>query len=435
MNDSSSCCDIPVFILAGGESDNFSKLGSTLIKALLKIGTKTLLQNTIDNLVVSGFKDLRIITNDELSASIQDHVITCSKDWESYNPSIEVHGISFCDHQGTTDAVRAFAKSTDTPFMVVPCDFYGKFDFKAVAREHFRSKRLCTIALVESEKKTVDNQLALGGCEVETWDYKYRVISTLDESKGQIVGISQAISVESGEKHEIFKWHSLKHQHCVILRNLVDVHIYVFSNDIFKMFGVYKNSSIRLDVIPFIVKMQETPVLKVCIDSGDLPGQTDEIYDKQWKRHELDNDFDDTRVFYFIGSGDSFKISRVNSIDAFYLANMRECTSKSASASGSKITKAKNTISGENPNVDSTASIKNCVFGDNVQIGANAKVTNCVVMDGCKLEGEVTLDRSVIGKSVTVGEKSKLKNVVVLSDYVIPKETLIDRDYLPPFIE
>ncbi|UKK00454.2 hypothetical protein MACK_000526 [Theileria orientalis] len=274
MEEESPCSNFTAVILAGGNSNNFSFLTDTVPKPLIKLSGKSILHHLLHNLLSSGFKDLVIVTNKQAYSQVEEHAKCCISLLNQEliaQPSVSVYPV---EDQGTTDVLNGLSAYVTRDFVVVPCDLYGPFDFKAFVNEHSRSSRLCTIALLDpthgsgstgakatpkggssaskgassASAAATSMNVCLGGNEYEDWSYKYKVVTTINEYNSCILGLVQQIALDNGDPYELYKWHFPKNQKCVLRKNLVDLHVYAFSRLVFDVTTNESllNSSIRV---------------------------------------------------------------------------------------------------------------------------------------------------------------------------------------------
>ncbi|KAK1937342.1 putative translation initiation factor eIF-2B subunit gamma, related [Babesia divergens] len=451
--------DVPAVVLAAGGCDGLIPLSVKIPKALLHVGNKSLICGTLENLWSSGICRILIITdkkdNEDIELHVRSHFLE-PRVLDAQLPSKPKLDVTFHplvdrteSNLGTTDVLKHISANLDCDFLVVPCDLHGHFNFRGLIEHHRSSIRLCTLALIEDErvgksvkrgKEAAEDQVAPGGNQVRGWGYKYRVLATLDTAESQIIGISDVMSINSGESYELSKWSLMRHPHCTMRRDLYDAHIYMFSKDIFKVASLesMEQTSIRLDLIPYIIRMQETVTSVNWFKAGD--GKLLEA-DKLWAMDEFESsvDSDSTRVFYYLGIGDAHQCCRVNSLESLMATNMQACLDKTNKQppprTENSSAKVRDVIVASGCQFGSNANIRSCVFGTNVSIGAGCKISRCVIMDDVKIEDNVVLDRCIIGGRCTISAKTTMKHVVVAPDHTVPGNMYLERDFFPPFIE
>ncbi|GBE59942.1 eukaryotic initiation factor-gamma subunit [Babesia ovata] len=450
---------VPAVVLAAGACDNLLPLTNATPKALIKVGHRSLICGTIDNLVAAGIHNIHIIVSVDDQQCIEDHVRSefaaegtygtrnCGRD----KLDISIHAIVDRDEQisTTTDVLRYAAERLETDFLVVPCDLFGALNIRGLVENHLSTKRLCTVALIEDKrnpqetkktKQTPDDQIAPGGDPVKGWGYKYRVMVTMDTDNSQLLGIADVLTLNSGETYTVDKWTARRHPKCVIRNDLYDAHIYVFSKHIRNIAELpcMAHTSIRLDLIPHIVKMQEVP------DAASWPtreptsngAQEERVYVKDIERSDAN---DAMRVFHYMDIGDSMKCGRVNSLEALMNVNMQKAADGAQKQAGQAAlpagVKMRDVIIATGCNIGEGTNARGCVMGENVTIGKNCKLSKCVIMNDVTLQDNVNLDRCIIGQGATVSSKATLKHVVVAPDHTVPNNTRVERDFLPSFID
>eukprot|EP00375_Theileria_parva_P003432 XP_766114.1 hypothetical protein [Theileria parva strain Muguga] len=376
---SSSECSLPydvtAVVLSGGSSNNFISLTQSLPKILLKVGSNTLLYHTVRNLIINQFKEIIILTSENISSLVDENLrVSLNFLRDEFGseklPKVSVMGVPTSDDSsfGSTDSLNYISEHIKNDFVVLPCDLFGNFDFKSFLLDHLKSPRLCTVALLDINSlgsAKAKKEVCLGGNDFEDWSFKYRVVTALDKSTCSLLSIAPHLSVESGESFQLFRYHLVNHANSLITFDLVDIHVYSFSINIFKVLrcDFLLNSSIRRYTIYTIV--QHTVEYLKNDNFESLQHELENCSDKSWKLSDVvfDEFLERTRTFYFIASGESFNCSRVNSIDSLYSANIK-CSLTSKEKIAKKTPKIKNVLLGNSSEVSESAEIKNSVIGE-----------------------------------------------------------------------
>lgn len=448
--------DVQAIILAGGGSDGLMPLSSTTPKALLTIGHQSLICGSMTNLWRSGIRRFLVVTNKNENEAIETHVrttflepiLTVKNIYDT--PRLDLNFYPLMDrnedNMGTTDVLRCLSDKIEDDFLVVPCDLYGSFDFKGLIEQHRSSVRLCTVTLIEEEsnrrlnkrgKEAVEEQIAPGGNKVRGWGYKYRVMATLDTKQSQLVGISDMVTVCSGASYELSKWMLMRHRNCTIRIDLFDAHIYMFSKHVFEAINLphMYQTSIRLDLVPYIIRLQETPASSDWYSSVSRDGEG-----KMWTVADLrdTSQSERSRVFYYLGMSDSSKCSRINSLESVMNANMEACFDKTVPRSLPRLDglnqKMRDVVLSIGFQFGDSVNIRMCVIGAKVSVGCGCKLSKCIIMDNVKIEDNVVLEQCIIGERSVISAKTKLKYVVVSPDQILPTNTYLERDFYPPFL-
>ncbi|XP_954187.1 uncharacterized protein TA20140 [Theileria annulata] len=445
MNGYSLPYDITAVVLSGGSSNNFVSLTRSLPKILIKVGSNTLLYHTVRNLTINQFKEVIILTSDNDSSLVDENVelsLNLLRDefGSERLPKVSVVGLPCSDDSsiGSADSLNYISDLIKNDFLVLPCDLFGNFDFKSFLMEHIKSPRLCTVALLDINSMGSPKgkkEVCLGGNDFEEWSYKYRVATVMDKSTCSLLAIAPVLSVESGENLQLFRHHLINHHNSLITHDLVDIHVYAFSTNIFKILrcDFLHNSSIRRYNTYIIVKYIVDYLKNYNLQS--VGNELENINNKSWKLSDVvaDEFLEYTRTFYFIASGESFNCMRVNSIDSLYSANIK-CSLNSKEKIAKKTPKIKNVLLGRSTEVSESAEIKNSVIGCNVRVGDKAKITDSVVMDNCTIESNTVVNKSILGTSVILKENSNVKNSIIKSETTVPENTMADKEYIPSFI-
>ncbi|KAK2196242.1 Nucleotide-diphospho-sugar transferase, partial [Babesia duncani] len=352
-----------------------------------------------------------IVTDKENVDAIDQHVkVAFPTINNNQNVTVITHGLEEdCDGiGGSVDVIRFMSDHLESDFLIITCDLFGTFDLVEIIKEHFSSERICTIALLSDptlKNKVNDGQssnsqnsneehFSIGGNSIRHVNYKYHVMATVDIDNGQILECGNVIDIDSGESYVISKWKLLKHNRCNILTGLLDAHVYLFSQAVFKIVEDlgYQHSSIRLDLIPYLIRNQDRIAVGVADEKDDMQYYDDDKL---------------SRVYCCLNFNNSI-IVRVNSFESLLYANLQQSHSSNQNGLLPKgdDNKIKNTIVGSNFISKGGASMKNSVIGDHVSIGAKCKITNSIVMDNVTIANGVKLDRCIIGISSEIGENA-----------------------------
>eukprot|EP00371_Babesia_bovis_P000915 XP_001609562.1 hypothetical protein [Babesia bovis T2Bo] len=369
---------IPAVILAAYGCDNLLPLTNEVPKALLKVGNKSLISGTVNNLLTAGIKKILVFANKHDQSSIQQHLreeFQTHDHINALNLDISIHVVDEYDGMipSTSHVVKIAATMLNSHFIVVPCDLYGNFNFQGLIQDHLSTDRLCTIALIEEKlaastgkknKDQSDDQTSPGGDPVRGWGYKYKVLAMLDIDHSKVVSISNYLSLCSGEPTNISKWTFRNHNKCSIRCDLYDAHIYVFSKDIIHMLTekCFKQSSLRLDVIPYIIAMQDVQQNWEPQSEIEAKNLTEEL-----NAHPGTSLPNKGFIFQYPYVGDASQCCRVNSIETLMKVNMQQCFDKTKknktgtiNSSGSKI---RDVVFGEGCKLGDGTTIKSSVLG------------------------------------------------------------------------
>ncbi|GFE55580.1 translation initiation factor EIF-2B gamma [Babesia ovis] len=436
---------IPAVILAASGCDNLLPLTNDTPKALITVGNRTLVAGTIDNLVAAGVKQIHVFVSNGDKQRIEEHLnmeFTKGNSDKGHILDISVHSVGGADASlpSTSQVIKRAAQMLQSAFIVVPCDLYGTFNLQGLIKNHFSSERLCTIALMEDKqdaragkkgKEQADDQIAPGGNPMRGWGYKYKVMATLDVEHSQIVGIAAFLTLTSGESYDINKWTLRMHPKCTVRCDLYDPHIYVFSKHIIDVLNApsLEQASVRLDLIPYIIKRQDAPLN---ITSNDQAQATALV-----QRDNMKNDT--MRIFQFPDVGDALKCCRVNSIETYMKVSMQRCFDKEYRTNNSSIeatgAKIRDVLNGAGCKVGVGTNVKASILGENVVIGKGCTLSKCVIMNNVTLEDNVVLDRCILAEGAIVSTNVTLKHVVVAPKHTVPSNTRVECDFLPSFIE
>ncbi|GIX64938.1 eukaryotic initiation factor-2B, gamma subunit, putative [Babesia caballi] len=445
--------DMPAVVLAAGGCDELQPLTNETPKALIRVGNRSLISGTIDNLIAAGITKVLVVVSVDDAARIEEHVRSefpaarAEREKERGKARLDISIHAMVDRGETVvttaDAVKYAVETLQSDFIVVPCDLCGAFNLRGLIENHRASDRLCTVGLLaehreaqgaqggksaKNAKQPQEDEIAPGGNPVRGWGYKYKVVTTMDVEESRLLGIADVLTVNSGESYDVDKWTLRRHPRCVIRGDLYDAHVYVFSKNIRNVVSMscMEHTSVRLDLIPYIVRMQESPTAAYWF-TREAPVVVRGERQEAAEEGEQTGAIDAARVFYFLDLGDALKCCRVNSIDALMTANMQRCFDKTqkqtVSTGGATGVKVREVVAAPGCQFGDGANLRTCVLGGlewrggngragrNVVVGKNCKLTKCVLMDDVTVLDNVVMEKCVVGHGATVSTKATAEEV------------------------
>lgn len=134
------------FILAGGKGKRLRPFTETLPKPILPIGSKSILEITIEYLKVNGFNEI-ILAIGYLKESIMHHLEDGKRFSVKITYSIEKSPL------GTAGAVKKAAKHINETFVVILGDIIADIDYRAVLKYHKKMNAIGTMVVIENTLK------------------------------------------------------------------------------------------------------------------------------------------------------------------------------------------------------------------------------------------------------------------------------------------
>jgi MurNAc alpha-1-phosphate uridylyltransferase len=143
-------------ILAAGRGERMRPLTDTLPKPLLKVGSKSLIEHHIDNLVAAGFNQL-VINH----AWLGDKIVAALGDGSNYQAQISYSAESQALETagGIIQALPLLSGANHDVFLVVNGDIFCRFDFTALPK--LSDDKLAHLVLVDNPEHNPDGDFAL----------------------------------------------------------------------------------------------------------------------------------------------------------------------------------------------------------------------------------------------------------------------------------
>ncbi|SBS88104.1 translation initiation factor EIF-2B gamma subunit, putative [Plasmodium malariae] len=141
-------------------------------------------------------------------------------------------------------------------FIVVNCDILGFVDFHSLANLFRGENAICALLLLEdsepnSNKKKKEIKDEYANLENNVW--------VCIDKNSKVVSIKDTLSMKQNGKLKISKINLLFHKKFILKTDLIDSHVYIFKNYVLDIMENKKNfSSIKYDLIPYLVKIQNT---------------------------------------------------------------------------------------------------------------------------------------------------------------------------------
>ncbi|EEA07646.1 nucleotidyl transferase family protein [Cryptosporidium muris RN66] len=467
-------------ILAGGTGRLLSPLTPSTPKALLPVCNKPMIWYPLTNLRKHKIRDILVFCNDKHTSMISsyiEHEFGCKGpvEYDGYCTDIKVIGVEGDDTEGllgtwTTLVQYGEKYLSNSDFFVIPCDVIGALDLLSVVTSHRITQAVCTVLLSKVNSKTSScsgkssNIQTQGGCiggiSVDIQRDKNMTIFTLDEEQHQIVGMKDYYSAkEENIAAELTKLQLFWHTNVTVSSSYVDLHVYLFKQSIFNIEKVINKEvfintielpndsieSIRLDLVPFLIKMQHIPGSEYwSISKLDCVSFADEIdmnlpmhpNNEKYTKANLPPKLSGTNVSYCMQPSDDICI-RVNTLLNYHECNLSGTSSQFFPAwlSHTQVNPAgKDVYLGDKCTIGKSTQIRRSYIGSYVNVGDGVKIVNCIIMDNVTIGNKCVIQNSIIGNKVSIGVGCKVSycaiedNFTVEDNSKIQNETLEKRD-------
>ena len=419
-------------IFAGGKGSRYPELCSERTKAMLPIGTLPMILYPLHLLESADFKEVIIVTQEE---SVEE--ISNLPETHGIKIKLIVIGIDpeYSEDWGTADALRHVADRIKTDVILLSCDTVSDISLKKVVHAH-RVYGAALTAVLSPTYSDIINVSVPGKKKKQQLEIDFVGMSKSKLSNNRLLFLSAGADFE--ETLDVRMSLLNKFPHVQVQSDLMDAHLYVFSNWMIKYLAVEKSfRSIKGEFIPHVLKKQtEVKIPKTKIEnkpnilSFAARGEMDElIRNKSMYDDGLEDD--PLSCYSFITNG-SFCL-RANSL-ATYMESNR------------KILQYWPFVDQSIPRVHPTAQINSkqvqndCIIGPEVKISDKVSIKNCIIGDHCVIQGKVQLVNCVLMSHVTIGEgckvsgsilcdNSTLENNVEVKDCIIGSKKTASKSY------
>jgi dTDP-glucose pyrophosphorylase len=153
--------DNPVVIMAGGLATRLRPLTENIPKSMLKIAGKPLLEITLQQLSMFGFKDIYISVN-----YLADNIENYFNDGRSFNLNIQY--LRESTRMGTAGSLNLLPKSFDLPILVMNGDLLTKVNYTSLLDFHKSNIAKMTVSVRDYETQVPYGVVGLNGLNVVT---------------------------------------------------------------------------------------------------------------------------------------------------------------------------------------------------------------------------------------------------------------------------
>jgi len=325
---------------------------------------------------------------------------------------------------GTAEVLLKIKDAITTNFIVMSGDVIVEESFLHAMADIHRTRNAAVTVLLkqktanestEEVKKSTKSDSDLG-------DY----IALNDE--GRLIYFSSAADLE--DQVQIRKSILKKYSNITMHSDLMDAHFYIFSKWILNVLQVYSQriSSIKGELIPFLVKLQRRKKLK----KGGVP---EELLHPTTLAHEFSSsksgNHDNMGAFAFVMQDGL--CTRVNTIQSYVDANREipkgtskyvplERLGKNNYIHDSAVVDPKTQVGpecvvGEGTTIGEKCSIKKSNIGKHCKIGNNSKIANSIVMDHVIIQDNCSIQNSVLCSNVHMANNCSVKDCQVGLSY------------------
>ncbi|XP_051134330.1 uncharacterized protein LOC127253674 [Andrographis paniculata] len=444
--------DFQVVVLAGGFSKALVPLVSKDVpKALLPVANRPVLSYVLELLERSGLKDAIVVVEGETAALLISSWIS-----SAFADRLNVEVTAVPEDVGTAGALRAIDhRLSAKDILVVSGDLVSEIPPGAVAAAHRRHDAVVTAMLCSVPASGPSDSGSSGAKDKSKKPGRYNIIG-LDPTKQFLLHIAAGTEVEKDIRVQKSILRAVGQME--IRADLMDAHMYAFNRSVLQDVLTRKEKfrSLRLDVLPFLVKSQLRSEIMLNGAQSDENGNgnvNDALQNSKVLLSQLLANAPSFHEIYSLGRAGSAPAIRkthkccvyiadkskycaqLNSIQAFsdinrdvvgdanhlsgYTFSSHNNVIHPSAELGSKSTVGPQCMLGEGSQMGDKCSVKKSVIGRHCRIGSNVKIANSVVMnhvtigDGCSIQG------SIICSNVQLQERAVLKDCQVGPGFVV----------------
>lgn len=444
---------LQVIIVVDYDDGRMFPITEEIPKCLLPIANRPILAYQLDLLEKSGALDVYIVCPNEYASKISQFLAENSRE------SMKVDVVGVEEMLGSADALRAVHDRITGDFIVLGSDVISDVALGRLVNLHRLQTADITMLLSAAIAEEPEKKGAPKKIHIEEEDQEY-----IGLSEGQRV----VLKIPAPELETNISLSKPILQRCsnfCLRSDLLDVGVYVMSKWILHfLIATSKVSSIRTDLVPYLVKRQFLSKEHLC---EALPGfenrkRSNQIVEswlvsseasKLTSSHELaellsmsslvgggrgtagepdEGDIDPVvsaieskdplRCFAVVVGGDEKGgltrdlCQRITTLQTYLTINRDVPVHLEGGGPWGAVTgyrKKELSVVGDPCELGEKVTIKQCVIGNNCKVGPRSKVNQCVVMNGVQIGDSCTIQNSIICAGVTIESNCNLNECYV----------------------
>ncbi|GAW82298.1 translation initiation factor EIF-2B gamma subunit [Plasmodium gonderi] len=460
--------EFQVVILTNDENDFASELCDSTCKGLIKIGNRCMIYYILKNLIEQKLKYITIVVNSKYYDDMVNYInetfpenykLDEKKNINSYCIDIEQYSTSNNEDLGSIQCLLQMRNKLKSDFIVVNCDILGFVDFHSLANLFRGERAICALLLLEENRASVDKKKK--EIKEEYLNLENNVWVCIDKNS-KVVSIKDALSMKQNGRLKISKINLLAHKNFILKTDLLDGHVYIFKNYVLDIME-HKNdfSSIKYDLIPYLVKIQNTPRAAAYYSKSEFKFNMYKTLINKYEDGHDDNGLDpkegnatqcnpidhenvESVVCYVQPKSNGF-CQRINNLSNFIKANLLFCVSRHEQLKNvlppyclflmnDNNQLYKDCVINSHFEHEENITLKKSVLGKNVKIKRNSSVSRSIFMDNITINENCQIQNSIICNNVIIEDNCKLIDCIVRENSIIEKNGIFERETLPLFI-
>ncbi|CRG94989.1 translation initiation factor EIF-2B gamma subunit, putative [Plasmodium gallinaceum] len=458
--------EFQVVILTNDENNFTNELCDNKCKALIKICNRCMIYYIIKNIIEQKLKYITIVVNGKYYNDMVNYINEAFPDNYKFddkksknNYCIDIESYSTSDNEdiGSVQCLLQIKNKIKTDFIVVSCDILGFVDFHSLANLFRGENAMCGILLLEddqiksTEKKKKEIKDEYLNLENHVW--------VCIDKNSRVVSIKDSLSMKQNGKLKISKINLLLHKNFLLKTDLLDSHVYIFKHYILNILEhkEKKFTSIKYDLIPYLVKIQNTPVSSRYCKSEFKFNMYNTLIDKYEGTNDneikkvlpiadiIDNHENVESVVCYVQPKTTGFCQRINNIPNFFKANLLFCVTRHDQLKNvlppycfflltEKNQSYRDCIISSHFNHEENVLLKKSVLGKNIKIKKNTSIFRSILMDNITINENCVIQNSIICDNVVIENNCKLIDCIVKENSVIEKDGIFEKETLPLFI-
>ncbi|OZJ04250.1 hypothetical protein BZG36_02484 [Bifiguratus adelaidae] len=364
----------------------------------------------------------------------------------SINASLEV----LDEDVGTADALRSIASRIEKDFIVLTSDLVTELNPTELLDHHRLNRPTLTTFFYRA---TTAEGIAGGKDQEDEVQYV-----GVDRKESRLVHVVTQSDDDDLQIRTKLLW---QFPNISMHTDLRDAHVYIFQRWVLNLLVAKPRiSSIRQDLVPFLVKCQYQSKLvdrEEVISYQEAHAQSElndasgsSVLSELLRQDELVTNGTTEEASSIQKAGIRVQVlvckegftARANTIQSYceinrYLTRPASTITRIASSAeiSNRTQVGNDSIVGASTKIDERTSVKRSAVGAHCTIGKNVKITNCIIMDNVVVEDNAKLDGCVICNNANIMERAHLKDCEVSGGYIVDKDFHVKGEKLVAFRE
>lgn len=430
-------------VLAAGRGSRMTDLTNHYPKTLLPIANAPLVAYPLHLLQQAGFKEAIVITSDVIKPKLKE---------VSNRLKMHLDLVDIPDEEwGTADSLRYIHEKIKSDVLVISGDLVADVSLSKMASVH-RTHGAALTALFAPMSASLHGTVVPGSKVKYTPELDF---VGLDTETSRLLFLSSEADLD--ESLLLRKNLLQKHPRMTVHSRLIDAHLYLMKKGVVDWLVKEKSmSSLKGEVIPYIIKQQFVPKLKKKTlhnqeATGDkkvlpndligfLSNKQDDILCQirdlsSWNDHlgDMEGSYHDDAIRCYGCLVDDGLCLRVNTLANFMEANKQLLAKGLVHTYREKTEVAKvgdASIMASSSTIGNKSRLKDSAVGSNCTIGDGVRLSNCVIMNNVHIEEECVVESSIICDQASLGSRATLRDCLVAANQKVDSSAKFSKDII-----